>query len=100
MSESLRTIEGEIDEIKNRISSSGDSVVELHINAASGKERVTAFAEKADALINLHNKMKDLAKKNGAAHIRDLKVKIEITGLVKQASNNELIVVGLKISGS
>ncbi|MDI9349885.1 MAG: hypothetical protein QM537_07790 [Candidatus Symbiobacter sp.] len=74
--------------------------MELFINASSGKERVTAYAEKADALINLHNKMQGLAQKNGAGHIRDLRIKIEINGLVKQSATNELMVVGLKIMGT
>ncbi|MCX8500706.1 MAG: hypothetical protein ORO03_03290 [Alphaproteobacteria bacterium] len=94
----MRTIEGEVEEIKNRISSSGDTVVEMFLTTSGGKERVMAYADKADALINLNTKMQGLAVKNGVASIKELHVKVEIAGLVKQGSNtNEVIVTGIKI---
>ncbi|MDI9407757.1 MAG: hypothetical protein QM523_00755 [Candidatus Pacebacteria bacterium] len=96
--ETIRTIEGEVEEIKSRISSSGDTVVEMFLVTGAGKERVMAYADKADALNNLHSKMQGLVTKNGVASIKDLHVKVEISGLVKQgSSNNEVIVTGIKI---
>lgn len=96
--EAVRTIDGEIDEIRDRLSSTGDSVVEMHLVAASGKERVIAYAEKADALKNLHEKMQGLASRNGVGHIRDLHVRVEISGIVKnQSASKDLIVTGIKI---
>ena len=96
--ETIRTIEGEIDEIKNRISSDGVTVAELILNTGSGKERALAYAEKAESLISLNSKMLGLVTKNGVAGVRDLHVKVEITGLVKQGSaTNEVIVTGIKI---
>jgi hypothetical protein len=43
--------------------------------------------------------MKGLASKNGAAHIRDLKVRVEISGIVKnQSASKDIIVTAIKIA--
>ena len=55
-----------IEEIRDRISSTGDTVVELQLNGSSGPEKCIAYAEKAKALQSLHEKMKGLASRNGA----------------------------------
>jgi hypothetical protein len=99
MAEVVRTIDGEIDEIRDRISSTGDTVVELQLNGSSGPEKCLAYAEKAKALQSLHEKMKGIASKNGASHIRELKVRVEISGIVKnQSASKDIIVTGIKIS--
>ena len=99
MAEVVRTIDGEIDEIRDRISSTGDTVVELHLNASSGPEKCLAYAEKAKALQSLLEKMQALASRNGAAHIRDLKVRVEISGIVKnQSASKDIIVTAIKIA--
>lgn len=96
--ESVRTIDGEIEEIRDRLSSTGDTVVELHLMASSGRERCLAYAEKAEALKSLHSKMQGLATRNGVPHIRDLHVRIEISGIVKnQSATKDLIVTGIKL---
>ena len=43
MAEVVRTIEGEVQDIKERIGSSGDSVVEVHLQASSGPEKCLAI---------------------------------------------------------
>lgn len=97
--EQVRTIEGEIDEIMDRISSSGDAVVELHLIVSGSKEKCFAYAEKAEALQNLLKKMQGLAQSNGCSHIRELGVRVEVTGLVKnQSASKDLIVTAVKIS--
>jgi hypothetical protein len=99
MTEVVRTIDGEIDEIKDRISSTGDTVVELQLNGSAGPEKCLAYAEKAKALQTLHEKMKGLASRNAASHIRDLHVRVEITGIVKnQSASKDIIVTAIKIS--
>jgi hypothetical protein len=99
MAEVVRTVEGEVDDIRERIGSTGDTVVEVHLNGASGPEKCLAYAEKAKALQNLHEKMQGLASKNGAAHIRDLKVRVEISGIVKnQSASKDIIVTAIKIA--
>ena len=99
MAEVVRTVDVEIEEIRDRISSTGDTVVELQLNASSGPEKCLAYAEKAKALQSLHEKMKGLASKNGAAHIRDLKVRVEISGIVKnQSASKDIIVTAIKIA--
>lgn len=96
--EAVRTIDGDIDEIKDRLSSTGDTVVELHLLADGGKEKCLAYAEKADALKVLLAKMQGLASKNGVGHIRDLHVRVEITGIVKNTSaSKDLIVTAFKL---
>jgi hypothetical protein len=100
MAEVVRTVEGEVQDIRERIGSSGDNVVEVHLNASSGPEKCLAYAEKAKALSNLHEKLQSLASKNGAAHIRDLKVRVEISGIVKnQSASKDIIVTAIKIAG-
>ena len=99
MAEVVRTVDGEIDDIRERIASTGDTVVEIQLNAASGPEKCLAYAEKAKAVQSLHEKMKGLASKNGAAHIRDLKVRVEISGIVKnQSASKDIIVTAIKIA--
>jgi hypothetical protein len=96
--ESVRTVDGEIEEIRDRISSTGDTVVELHLNAAAGKEKCLAYAEKAKALQNLYEKLKDIVTRNGVNHLRELHVRVEITGIVKnQSASRDIIVTGIKI---
>jgi hypothetical protein len=96
--EAVKTIDGEIEEIRDRISSTGDSVVELMLAASSGKERCIAYAEKAEALKKLHDKMQGLLSRNGVSHIRELHVRVEISGIVKnQSASKDLIVTGIKI---
>lgn len=97
--ETVRTIEGEVDDIMSRISSTGDNVAEIHLVSGGGKERCVAYAEKATTLQNLLKKMQDLASRNGVAHIRELHVKVEVTGIVKnQSASKDVIVTGIKIS--
>jgi hypothetical protein len=99
MAEVVRTIDGEIQEIRERISSTGDTVVELNLNASSGPEKCLAYAEKAQALQKLHEKLQGLASRNGASHIRDLKVRVEISGIVKnQSASKDIIVTAIKIA--
>lgn len=99
MAEVVRTIDGEIADIRERIASTGDTVVEIHLNASSGPEKCLAYAEKAKALQNLHEKLQGLLSKNGAAHIRDLKVRVEISGIVKnQSASKDIIVTAIKIA--
>ncbi|MBI3512690.1 MAG: hypothetical protein HY060_01245 [Proteobacteria bacterium] len=101
MAEVVRTVDGEIDDIKDRISSTGDTVVEVHLNGSAGPEKCLAYAEKAKALQSLLEKLKSLASKNGAAHIRDLKVRVEISGIVKnQSASKDIIVTAIKIAGT
>lgn len=96
--EAVRTVDGEIDEIRDRLSSTGDTVVELHLNAESGKEKCLAYAEKAKALQNLSEKLKDIVSRNGVTHMRELHVRVEITGIVKnQSASRDIIVTGIKI---
>ena len=98
MAETLRTIDGEIDEIRERISSTGDNVVEIHLSVATGKEKAFAYAEKAKVLANLAEKMKGMAARNSCAHIRELHVRVELSGIVKnQSATGDLIVTGIKI---
>ena len=98
--EAVRTVEGEIDEMKERLSSTGDEVVELIIKAGGGMERCVAYAEKAKTLQTLHEKMKGLVSRNGVGHIRDLHVRIEVSGIVKnQAASKDIIVTGIKLAG-
>ncbi|MDX2102524.1 MAG: hypothetical protein SF002_08290 [Alphaproteobacteria bacterium] len=98
--EQVRTIEGEVDEIRERIGSDGANIVEMYLNAGGTKEKVLAYAEKAKTLASLHEKMKGLAAKNGLGHIRDLKVKVEVSGIVKQQSaSKDIIVTAVKIAG-
>ncbi|HUA52303.1 MAG TPA: hypothetical protein VMB81_09060 [Candidatus Sulfotelmatobacter sp.] len=99
MAEVVRTVDGEIDDIRERIASTGDTVVEIHLNGSSGPEKCLAYAEKAKALQNLHEKMQGLLSKSGASHIRDLKVRVEISGIVKnQSASKDIIVTAIKIS--
>src|SRR5258706_1778300 len=99
MAEVVRTVDGEIDEIRDRIASTGDTVVELHLNASSGPEKCIAYAEKAKALQSLLAKMESLKSRNGVTHIRDLKVRVEISGIVKnQSASKDIIVTAIKIS--
>ena len=99
MAEVVRTVEGEVQEIRERIGSTGDNVVELHLNASSGPEKCLAYAEKAKALQNLHEKMQGLASKSGVGHIRDLKVRVEVSGIVKnQSASKDIIVTAIKIA--
>lgn len=98
MEASVRTIDGEIVEIMERISSTGGAVVELHLATSSGKEKFLAYEDKATAIQSLSKKMQDLVTKNGVAHIRDLHVRVEISGIVKAASSSkDTIVTGIKI---
>ena len=98
--EQVRTIEGEVDDMRERIGSDGANIVEMMLNCGGNKEKVQAFAEKAKTLSALYEKMKGLASKNGLGHIRDLKVKVEVTGIVKQQSaNKDIIVTAIKIAG-
>ena len=100
MAEVVRTVDGEIQDIKERIGSSGDSVVEVILTASSGTEKCLAYAEKAKALSNLHEKLQGLASKNGVSHFRELKVRVEISGIVKnQSASKDIIVTAIKIAG-
>jgi hypothetical protein len=99
MAEVVRTVDGEIDDIRERIASTGDTVVEIHLNGSSGPEKCLAYAEKAKALQNLHEKMQGLLSKNGVSHIRELKVRVEISGIVKnQSASKDIIVTAIKIA--
>jgi hypothetical protein len=99
MAEVVRTVEGEIEEIRDRLSSTGDTIVELQLNSSSGPEKCLAYAEKAKALQSLHEKMQGLASKNGASHIRELKVRVEISGIVKnQSASKDIIITAIKIA--
>lgn len=98
MEAAVRTVDGEIVEIMERLSSTGGAVVELHLNTAAGKEKFLAYEDKATAIQTLSKKMQDLVAKNGVAHIRDLHVRVEISGIVKAASaTKDTIVTGIKI---
>lgn len=97
--ETVRTVEGEVDEILERISPSGDAVAEVHVITSSGKERCIAFSDKADVISKFNEKMQGLAKSNGCSHIRELKVRVEISGILKnQASSKDIIVTAVKLS--
>ncbi|KJV06159.1 hypothetical protein VZ95_20890 [Elstera litoralis] len=96
--ETVRTIDGEIEDIRDRISSTGDSVCELHLITSGGKEKCFAYADKATIVQNLLKKMQELATRNGVAHIKELHVRVEVTGIVKnQSSSKDLIVTAVKI---
>lgn len=97
--ETVRTVEGDVDEILERISPSGDTVAEVHVVTSGGKERCIAFGDKAEMLAKFNEKMQGLAKSNGCSHIRELKVKVEISGILKnQASSKDIIVTAVKLS--
>ncbi len=96
--ETVRTVEGEIEAIADRIASNGDSVVEMILNTPGGREKCIAYADKATQLQNLMKKMHDLAQRNGVSHIKELHVKVEITGILKnQAASKDIMVTGIKI---
>ncbi|MFY7959705.1 MAG: hypothetical protein ACOVVK_06475 [Elsteraceae bacterium] len=95
--EQVRTIEGEVDDIKDRLSSTGDTVVEMLVSGGGGMEKCIAYSEKAKVLQNLLEKMRGLVSRNNVSHIRDLKVRVEINGIVKNQSGKDLIVTGIKI---
>src|SRR4051794_16010165 len=99
MTETVRTLDGEIADIRDRISSSGDTVVEVMLITTGSQEKCLAYAEKAKVLQGLHAKMKGLASRSGATHIRDLHVRVEISGFVKnQSVSGDLIVTGIRIA--
>lgn len=97
--EQVRTVDGEIDDIRERIASTGDQVVEVLLKAEGGLEKCLAYAEKAKQLHALAEKMRGLVARNGVAHLRDLKVRVEITGIVKnQSASKDLIVTAIKLT--
>jgi hypothetical protein len=95
--EQVRVIEGEVDDIRDRLSSTGDTVVEMLVRVDSGVERCVAYSEKAKVLQNLMEKMKALVSRNNVSHVRELKVRVEINGIVKNQSGKDLIVTGVRI---
>jgi hypothetical protein len=94
MIEEVRVVDGEILGIRDRISSKGDQLVELRVKRGAGYERCVAYAQRAADLKRLLAKLASLARAKGLGRVADLRVRVEVFGIVK---SRDLIVTGFRL---
>lgn len=94
MMEEVRIVDGEILGIRDRISPRGDQLVELRVKRGAGYERCIAYAQKAEDLKRLLGKLASLAHYKGMTRVADLRVRVEVSGIVK---SRDLIITGFRL---
>jgi hypothetical protein len=94
MIEEVRVVDGEILGIRDRVSPKGDELVELRVKRGAGYERCLAYAQKAAELKRLLGKLADLARGKGMTRVADLRVRVEVSGIVK---SRDFIVTGFRL---
>jgi hypothetical protein len=84
--------------VRDRISPRGDEMVELQLACRAGREKCLAYAGKAEQIKQLVRRLHSLVRDKGLHHIRDLHVRVEISGVVRTVSaRREVIVTALRL---